>query len=214
MSVSARLTPDVTIGQWSATWRALGVADSVQLQSLFAQLIARYSEPHRHYHTVQHLHECFARMAEIRSLAERPGEVELALWFHDAVYDTNRKDNERKSADWARSSALAAGIPGEAGERVHSLIMFTRHAVEPVGADARVLVDVDLSILGAEPARFDEYEEQVRREYSWVPGPLFRRNRRKILKEFLARPSIFGTALFVERYEQQARSNINRSLVR
>ena len=92
--------------------------------------------------------------------------------------------------------------------------MATRHEAVPRGVDAEILVDVDLSILGASRERFDEYERQVREEYAWVPDFLYRRERGKILKDFLARPRIFSTALFRSRYEEQARSNIGRSLER
>ena len=91
--------------------------------------------------------------------------------------------------------------------------MFTRHAAEPVGIDAQVLVDADLSILGAQPARFQEYEAQVRSEYGWVPDATFRATRAKILKAFLGRPHLFCTAPFRERYEAQARRNLQHSLV-
>jgi predicted metal-dependent HD superfamily phosphohydrolase len=97
---------------------------------------------------------------------------------------------------------------------VYSLILSTRHQAAASGVDAEILVDIDLSILGAVPVRFDEYERQVREEYSWVPDFLFRRERKAILKEFLARPRIFSTTHFRDRYEQQARSNIERSLER
>jgi predicted metal-dependent HD superfamily phosphohydrolase len=92
--------------------------------------------------------------------------------------------------------------------------MATRHTAVPGGTDAGILVDIDLSILGAAPERFDQYERQVREEYAWVPDFLFRRERKAILKEFLARPRIFSTTHFRDRYEQQARSNIERSLER
>jgi predicted metal-dependent HD superfamily phosphohydrolase len=90
--------------------------------------------------------------------------------------------------------------------------MFTRHAVEPVGIDSQVLVDADLSILGAHAARFEEYEAQVRREYGWVPDVTFRSTRARILKEFLGRPHLYSTAHFRERYEAQARRNLQHSL--
>ena len=193
-------------------WRQLGAANPDP--RLHGELIARYSEPHRRYHTVRHLDECFERLDEIRSLARHPAEIELALWFHDAIYDVKRHDNEEKSADWARASATAAGVAADACERVYSLILSTRHQAAANGVDAEILVDIDLSILGAVPVRFDEYERQVREEYSWVPDFLFRRERKAILKEFLARPRIFSTTHFRDRYEQQARSNIERSLER
>jgi predicted metal-dependent HD superfamily phosphohydrolase len=193
-------------------WKQLGAGNPDP--KLHGELIARYSEPHRSYHTLQHLGECFEKLDELRALAEKPPEIELALWFHDAIYDVKRRDNEKKSADWARASALAAGTPAAACDRVHALVMATRHQAVPQGTDAEILVDVDLSILGAAPGRFDEYERQVREEYGWVPEFLFRRERRKILRDLLARPRIFNTARFRDRYEQQALSNIKRSLAR
>ena len=136
----------------------------------------------------------------------------MGLWFHDAIYDTRRHDNEERSADWARSAARELGASAESAQRIHDLIMFTRHAAEPAGIDAQVLVDADLSILGAHPARFQEYEAQVRTEYGWVPDATFRPRRARILKEFLGRPRLYCTALFRERYEAQARRNLQRSL--
>ena len=191
-------------------WKELGAAKPDS--KLHGELIARYSEPHRKYHTLQHLEECFEKFDAIRALAEHPAEIELALWFHDAIYNVKRRDNEKKSADWARASALAAGTPAEACSRVHALVMTTRHKAIPRGTDAEILVDVDLSILGAASERFDEYERQVREEYAWVPDFLYRRERKAILREFLSRPRIFSSTHFRGRYEQQARSNLKRSL--
>jgi predicted metal-dependent HD superfamily phosphohydrolase len=191
-------------------WGQLGAATPDA--KLHGEVEARYREPHRHYHTLQHLDECFDKLDEIRSFAEHPAEIELALWFHDAVYDVERQDNEEWSADWARMAAVAAGVPRDACERVHALVLATRHQAVPRGLDAEILVDVDLSILGAAPERFDEYERQVREEYSWVPGFLFRRKRKAILRDFLARPRIFSTAHFHDRYEQRARANLERSI--
>jgi predicted metal-dependent HD superfamily phosphohydrolase len=177
---------------------------------LHQELIARYSEPHRRYHTLQHLEECFARFDEIRDLAQHPAEVEIALWFHDAIYDPRREDNEARSAAWAKSSVPDAS----AGERIHALVMATRHESEPRGADARVMVDVDLSILGAPESRFEEYEAQVRAEYAFVPDSEYRRGRQAMLQRFLSRPAIFSTRTFIERYEAQARANLARALAR
>ena len=203
-----------SLARWLETWGALGVEAAPGLQPGYEALIARYAEPQRHYHTRQHLEECFVQLGELRHLADHPGEVELALWFHDAIYDTRREDNEARSADWAHSSVLAAGVGREAANRVRSLVLSTRHAAEPAGIDAEVLVDIDLSILAAPPARFGEYERQVRQEYQWVPEFLFRRRRKEILEEFLARPRIFSTALFKQRHEAAARSNLECSIAR
>jgi predicted metal-dependent HD superfamily phosphohydrolase len=200
------------IGEWVETWRELAVRDSPELRRLHNDVLGRYSEPHRHYHTHQHLAECFEKVQDIISLAEHPAEVNVGLWFHDVIYDTRRHDNEERSAAWARSAAQELGASADSAQRIYDLVMFTRHAAEPVGIDAQVLVDADLSILGAQPARFQEYEAQVRSEYEWVPAEMFRSTRAKILKEFLGRPHLYCTAHFRERYEAQGRRNLQHSL--
>ena len=203
--------PDVlSFEAWRDAWQAIG-ADGGDGDT-HRQLLTRYAEPQRHYHTAQHLAECFDRLHDAMSEARHPGEVLVALWFHDAVYDPTRHDNEQQSADWARDAILNAGLASEVAARVHLLVMATRHDAVPLDQDARLVVDVDLSILGAPAARFDEYERQVREEYRWVPGILFRRTRRTILEQFLERPRIYQTAHFFERYETLARGNLTRSL--
>lgn len=201
-----------SIDQWKTTWLGLGVPITTSLLQAFEEITSRYSESHRRYHTLQHLDECFAKLAELRSFTEHGAEIEVALWFHDAIYDTRSKENEARSAELAASTVLTAGGLPESAARISELILDTRHATVPNGNDAQILVDVDLSILGAKSDRFDEYERQVREEYSWVPDLLFRPERKKILTEFLSRPSIFNTQLFMDRYEQQARANIERSI--
>lgn len=201
-----------TVVQWTTTWAELGVQRTSMLDEAFDGLIARYSEPHRKYHTLRHLDECLATFAGYRTLAEHPAEVEVALWFHDAIYDTRSNRNEAESAALAVATVRKAGKSTECAQRIESLVMATRHDAIPTGTDATLLVDVDLSILAAAPDRFDEYEKQVRAEYAWVPGYLFRRERRRILKGFLARPAIFSTLEFRARHEAQALANIKRSL--
>ena len=198
--------------RWLGPWAALGVRRSVRLEALRESLLARYREPQRHYHTVQHLDECFERWPEIRDHAAHPAEVALALWFHDAIYDTHRSDNEALSAVLGRDTALGLGVAADTAQRIADLVLFTRHAVEPEGADAEALVDVDLSILGAANARFDEYERQVRREYAWVAEETFRKRRAEVLEQLLGRRHIYSTARFRERYEPRARANLERSL--
>jgi len=203
-------TETVLEGSWRRAWRYLGAgsADAALLQ----RLLEAWREPQRRYHTLQHLAECIAAFAPARDLAHEPGEVELALWFHDAVYDVRRHDNEARSADWARDALVAAGVRADAAERVHGLVMATRHAAPAGTPDAMLLVDVDLSILGAPAARFAQYEAQVRDEYAWVDEATFRQRRREVLTGFLARPTIYATDPFRTRLEAAARANLERSI--
>lgn len=201
-----------SLALWRNMWLDLGA--SATSESLFHELVDCYSEPHRKYHTMQHLAECFAHLERVRAIAERPSEIALALWFHDAIYNTNRKDNEERSAAWARECVLSADLSSETAERLFGLVMATKHNAIPSGTDAQVLIDIDLGILGADSERFDEYECQVREEYPWVPGPLYRRERRRILQEFASRPSVYCTEYFRASYEARARDNLARSLAR
>lgn len=194
---------------WSRTWQALGTPAPA---GLMEQLLARYAEPHRRYHSQQHLHECLAHLVPALHLAEHPGEIEIALWFHDAIYELKAQDNEAQSAQWAARELAAAGLAPEACERVVALVMATRHAALPPSGDAQLLVDVDLAILGAAPERFAEYERQIREEYAWVPGWIFRRKRRAVLRQFLERDPIYGTAHFRERLEAAARRNLAQAV--
>lgn len=180
----------------------------------FADLEAAYAEKHRAYHTAEHIRACLAELDGSRELCERPDEVELALWFHDAVYKTRASDNEEQSALWAARVLNEIGAPDETGERVAGLVRVTTHAGKPPTTDAQVLVDIDLSILGALPAVFEEYEKQIRREYSWVPMPMYRPARVRILRAFLERESIYCTPAFRDRLEEQARVNLARSIER
>jgi predicted metal-dependent HD superfamily phosphohydrolase len=194
---------------WQQAWGELGVrADD----ALLAELLKRYAEPHRRYHTLQHLEECFARFDLLRDSAVHAAEIEIALWFHDAIYDVTRQDNERQSAQWAKRAALEAGAGHAVAHRLHELVMVTRHDALATTHDEQILADVDLAILGADPARFDEYERQVREEYAAVPEAAFRQRRREILEEFLARDRIFGTEQFAALLEDRARDNLRRSI--
>ena len=195
---------------WRAAWRDLALF--APPQALFESLCARYAEPHRRYHTQQHLAECLAHFERVRALARHPGEVAIALWFHDAIYDTARHDNEAESAAWARRALCEAGARDEVADRVHALVMATRHSVAPATEDERLLVDIDLAILGAEASRFDEYERQIRDEYGFVPEPLFRAKRREVLLGFDERRPIYATPALRERLEAAAHANLARSL--
>lgn len=195
---------------WQRATAALGWrGDSSELRD---QLLARYAEPHRRYHTQQHLAECLAMLEPVLELAEHPAEVEMALWFHDAVYETRRRDNEAQSATWAQRAAQQMGSRDEVATRIHDLVMATQHSVQPANNDAALLVDIDLSILAASPSRFAEYEQQIRAEYAFVPGILFRYKRGAVLRSFLQREHIYGTTHFRTLFEVRARNNLQMAL--
>jgi predicted metal-dependent HD superfamily phosphohydrolase len=206
----AAAKPDLA-ASWQRAWLAVGARAN---PALGGQLMRCYAEPQRAYHTLQHLEECIAALQPVLPLAAHAGEVEVALWFHDAIYDVRGHDNEARSADWAAQAMCVDGAAPAAADRVRALVLATRHAVLPVTPDAQLLVDIDLAILGAAEARFDDYERQVRREYAWVPEDLFRDKRREVLEQFLLRPAIYSTTTFRQRLESAARRNLARSIAR
>ncbi len=149
---------------------------------------------------------------ETSALANHPAVVEMALWFHDAIYEVKESGNEERSADWARSELLAHSVAADLADEVHALVMATKHTAMPNTQDEKLLVDIDLSILGANESRFAEYEQQIKDEYSFVPKLIFNYKRKEILKSFLDRESIYSTELFKERFEGVARENLRRAI--
>jgi predicted metal-dependent HD superfamily phosphohydrolase len=180
---------------------------------VFDALVERYSEPHRAYHTLQHIAECFDQFDHVRD-AVSPGTVGLALWFHDAIYDTRAQDNEAESARYAHDVLGKAGGSKAAIAAVERMIMATRHNAVPEEHDDKIVVDIDLSILGAGAARFDEYENQIRQEYAWVDEVFFGQARAAVLRSFLNRRFIYSTEDFRSRLELRARHNLTRSMRR
>jgi predicted metal-dependent HD superfamily phosphohydrolase len=195
--------------RWADLWRAIGIQAPMDW---YERLKNAYAEPHRHYHNQQHIADCLFEFDQARQLALDPEAMELALWFHDAVYDTRATDNEEKSAALARSCLTEAGANRVLIENVTRLVMATKTHEPASDRDAALMIDIDLSILGQNQQRFSEYERQIRQEYRWVPQFIFATKRSEILKQFLAREQIFATEWFREKYENQARRNLGWSL--
>jgi predicted metal-dependent HD superfamily phosphohydrolase len=180
--------------------------------SVFTGLQAAYADPRRVYHTAEHIRDCLAHLDSSRELAQRADEVEAAIWFHDAVYLPGAPDNEDRSARLAQTTLADGGAPLEVAHRIAELVLATRHLAIAAEPDAALLCDIDLSILGRTPEVFDEFERRIRQEYAWVPEPVYRGARAEILAGFLRRRSIFQTTYFRDRYEIQARANLERAI--
>lgn len=196
---------------WSSAWRSLGRAVPLRLR---LEVQAAWAERHRHYHDGRHLRECLALWSLWGKQCEHPEEVALALWFHDAVYAPSFSDNELQSASWAARALAQAGVDSDTCQRVFDLIMATCHDALPERVDARLLVDIDLGVLGSPPARFDASDRDIRLEYEAVPERRYRAGRRKVLERFLARPTIYQTVIARDLLEAQARINLHRALER
>ena len=195
--------------RWARLWHAIAADD--RDSEWYETLTRAYAEPQRHYHNQRHIADCLAEFDSARALATNPEAVELALWFHDAVYNPRATNNEEQSAALAKRCLKSAWRP-DLGETVATLVMATKLHNTDAGRDADLVVDVDLSILGQNEKRFDEYEVGIRAEYAWVSTELFNAKRAEILQRFLDRKMIYATEHFSRKYERQARGNLERSI--
>jgi len=193
-------------------WNVLSRNAANNAAEWYVRLTNLYSEPHRHYHNCRHIADCLGEFDSVRHLASEPEAVELALWFHDAVYDPRAADNEERSAELGRKFVQESGIGKES--TIVQLVLATKHHDGASHRDATLMIDIDLSILGQAGERFWNYERQIRREYEWVPENIFAAKRAEILERFLSRPKIFGTEFFFSKYESQARANLQESIRR
>jgi predicted metal-dependent HD superfamily phosphohydrolase len=203
--------PRVSLAAWSALWTRLGARSDPR--PLHTAVVARYAEPHRAYHTDEHIARTLSLLDGVLGHLDRPDEAELAVWLHDLVYEPRATDNEARSADLAADWLAKGGADAALGERVRALILATRHAAPPTEHDARYVVDADLSILGASPADFDRYELQVREEYRFRSETEWRTGRARLLRGFLDHPRLFLTGEFAV-FEAPARANLARSIAR
>ena len=179
----------------------------------WSRLKALYVEPPRHYHTFDHVVACLAELDEARHLAREPDLIEAALFFHDAVYDPRRGDNEKRSALLGLEIMESLGVANQVNRRVSDLVLATRHDRKPPPEGDKALVaDVDLSVLGQAVPVFDAYESGLRVEHSWAPWETYCESRARAVRGLLDRSPLYRTNHFRERYEAQARNNLERLL--
>jgi len=207
--------PHETLQQlWLKHARGIGI--EAPSMALLSRLVAAWSEPQRRYHSLRHLQECLQGLERWgRDLVARH-EIGMALWFHDAVYEPERDNNEERSARWAARSLREHGVADDAIRRIGRMVRATRH-LSARATDAKVeglalMLDIDLAILGADRARFEEYERQVRLEYAHVPDEAFARGRADFVERLLQIDPLYRTEPVRSELESRARDNLQRSL--
>ena len=192
------------IREFRRRWEGLGIGVPCDA------LVARYGEAGRSYHDARHVVACLEELDGYRVAGGRVTQaMELAVFFHDAVYDPRRSDNEEMSARLAEELLGAVASPEESAT-VRRLILATAHKRVPVEDDERVVVNVDLAILGKGETEFGVYERGIRAEYAFVPEDQFRAGRAAVLRGFLKRERIYSTEYFWKKYESAARENLGR----
>ncbi|MGW5556378.1 HD domain-containing protein [Micromonospora sp. NPDC003944] len=201
--------------RWGAAARDAGARPDADTTRAGEQLLARWREPHRHYHTLAHLTAVLDVVDKHADLAGRADVVRLAAWFHDAVYDPRAVGdaNERDSAALAETVLSGLGVPAATVAEVRRLVLLTAgHTVAPVDRDGALLCDADLAVLAAPPAGYQGYAAAIRREYAHVPEPAFRAGRAAVLTGLLALPALFRSPPLASRWEEPARDNVRREL--
>jgi len=176
-------------------------------QKIFKKLIAAYSEKQRAYHTLQHLYECLVLLDLIRADLNDAYAVALALWFHDAVYDPQAKDNELKSAELFEQY-LSQDLSIDIVQKIKRWILATQMHKATDELDLQFLLDIDLAILAASPERFAEYEQQIQQEYAWVDPDVYSIKRKEVLTHFYQTEPLYQTEYFQHSFEQRAKMNL------
>jgi len=188
-----------------------------QIDRLWQDIVTRYGEPQRAYHTLNHIEQLLVQFENIKHHLAKPHIIALALYYHDVIYDPTRFDNELKSAEFA-IDALGPYLSTKQCQQIHVLIMMTaNHQIDMLVDrdkynDTAYLLDVDLSILGAPWSAYEQYAKAIRKEYTHVADDSYRDGRTAVLQGLLAHPKLYLTDHYYEQLETQARDNIKREL--
>ncbi len=181
--------------------------------ALGQELVQRYSAVVRVYHNINHLNDVLSSVDLMSAEADDTRAVELAAWFHDAVYDVRRDDNEERSAQLAETTLPAYDFDDDVIAEVARLVRLTQtHDPEPTDANGRVLCDADLAILASDENRYAAYVQSVRTEYRHVDDSSFATGRADVLRQLLALPSLFRTTYGRAHWEADARANLTSEL--
>ncbi len=180
--------------RWKIAWKELGIDSGAE--EVFKRLIKSYSSTYRAYHTLAHVRDCLVQFDLVKGYAKSPSELETAIWFHDAIYDVTSNDNEERSAQMATEILNEFNAPKPVVSRIVDLILATRPSYDPVDVDEKLIVDIDLSILGSLPAKFNTYEEQIRQEYQWSPEEMYQKGRAEFIRSMLEKDTIFNVEIF------------------
>ena len=197
----------------NANWLNLLTELNVNLsegEAVFKDLVTAHSDLTRHYHNLDHV-EYLLRLASVQKTIESLAVIYLAAWFHDCIYDSQRKDNEIKSAVYAKETLTRLHIAPNIVRSVRQIVLSTqKHQPLTDRIDNLVFLDLDLAILGTSGDRYAEYATAIRKEYSWLSDRDYQQGRKQVLASFLAREKIYYTDYFYQNREQQARANLAR----
>jgi predicted metal-dependent HD superfamily phosphohydrolase len=183
-------------------------------QKIFFELVTAYSSTSRFYHTLKHIQQILETIEQMRPLAKNFSTIQLAVWFHDVIYDSKYLDNEERSAEYAVTALTYLKIPITTVESVQHLILNTKHHQAAASdIDSQILLDADLAILGSPELEYKAYTQAIRQEYSWVDDQSYRVGRQQVLQKLLQRKRIYFTKQMFVSLEATARRNIQGEIV-
>jgi predicted metal-dependent HD superfamily phosphohydrolase len=201
------------LDRWTALLGRIAAPGAAPSAPFGDELLRRWSEPQRRYHTLTHLAAVLDVVDALAGQAEDADAVRLGAWFHDAVYAPDRSENEERSARLAERVLPEAGVPAAVVAETARLVRLTTgHEPAPGDRNGAVLCDADLAVLGGAPAAYAAYAAAVREEYAFVPEEDFRAGRAAVLEQLLGLPTLFRTDRGHAAYEQAARSNLRTEL--
>lgn len=185
-------------------------ATADQAEALWRDVVVRYGENGRFYHTLPHIQHVLTLLTPFAARVNDWTALQLAVWYHDIVYDPRASDNEEQSAAYA-TAVLRPFLPPETLSRITQLILATKsHQAAAGDSDAQLLLDADLAILGANQADYANYAAAIRQEYGFVPETAYREGRTAVLQRFLTRPRLYHQFTHLER---PARANLEWELL-
>ena len=187
-------------------------SDEKLIQKLWKELHQHYISKGRHYHNLHHIQTLLNLSAEHQAFIEQIDLVRFAIFYHDIIYKTTQSDNEEKSAALAVERLQELQVANDKIKKVQEMVLATKTHQLHQEQDVNLLVDFDLSILGADWEQYLIYSQQIRKEYSLYPDMLYNKGRKKVLQHFLSRPNIYLTTLFHDKLEVQARQNLQQEL--
>lgn len=192
---------------------SFSTVDPTRKDKIFQTLQEKYSEEHRFYHNLSHVKMLFSLLESYHGEIQNLAVVRFSIWFHDVIYDPKKNDNEEKSARLAADWLTELHVETSAIKLVGNMILATKaHGGDGLSEDTRLFLDLDLAILGATEDIYRHYSQAIRAEYAWVPKPAYGEGRTRVLQSFLSREKIYATDEIRNKYEEQARKNIQAEI--
>ena len=187
-------------------------SSNTDCEALWQEINSSYSSANRHYHDHQHLQHMITLAEEFREHIDDFQCLLFSIFYHDIVYDAKKSDNEERSADIAMKRLSEMGLPTTTIQKCSQQILATKDHEEGSDNDTNLLLDIDVSILGSNQQQYEQYASDIRKEYNMYPNVLYKRGRKKVLRHFLDMEYLFKTEAFRNRFEKQARKNIQAEL--